>query len=159
MPLSDYYSEIRAVIGDQLLFMPSVNAIIVNDQGHVLLQRRTDNGEWTNPGGAIEPGEHPAQAIVREVKEETGLDVRPLRVSGVYSGPEYFHTYPDGNRVAFVTVSFLCVVLGGELGGDPEETAEVRFFDPGVLPEMRPRFTRRIQDALKGNAEASFDFD
>jgi mutator protein MutT len=159
MPLSDYYSAIRSAIGDQLLFTPSVNAIIVNTQGHVLLQRRADNGEWPNPGGAIEPGEHPAQAIVREVKEETGLDVQPVRITGVYSGPDYFHTYPDGNRTVFVTISFLCEVIGGQMGGDPEETVEVRFFAPSSLPGMRPRFARRIHDALRGNADAVFDLD
>ena len=157
MPLSPYYHAIRSAIGDQLLIMPAVNAIVVNERGEVLLQRRTDDGQWTNPGGAIEPGEHPAHALVREIKEETGLDVKPLRITGIYSGPEYIHTYPNGNQAAFVSISFLCQVTGGELGGDPEETAEVRFFAPEALPAMHPRFIRRIRDALSENAPAAFD--
>jgi hypothetical protein len=83
--------------------------------------------------------------------------VKPVRITGVYSGPEYIHTYPDGNRTNFVTLSFLCQVTGGELGGDPKETAEVRFFAPDALPAMHPRFTRRIHDALSGKLAAAFD--
>ncbi|MFU8805204.1 MAG: NUDIX domain-containing protein [Bradymonadaceae bacterium] len=79
MGMSDYYKRLREKIGHDLLMMPSVAAVIHDDQGQVLLMRQRDGGEWSLPAGAIEPGETPARAVVREVAEETGLCVSPAR--------------------------------------------------------------------------------
>ena len=82
--ISDYLHDLRAKIGHDLLLTPGVAAVILNDAGHVLLQRRSDDGEWGLPGGAMEPGEEPAESLVREVREETALEVVPERIVGVY---------------------------------------------------------------------------
>src|SRR4051812_42054560 len=63
MPISDYIHNLRTKIGNDLLLLPSVGAVILNDERHVLLQRSTDDGKWYVPGGAIDPGEEPADAI------------------------------------------------------------------------------------------------
>src|SRR6185295_19765609 len=81
-----------------------------------LLTRRTDNGLWCLPGGAMEPGESAAEACAREVWEETGLQVDVLRLVGVYSDPHRLVVYPDGHKVHIVALSFEAKITGGELG-------------------------------------------
>ena len=80
--------DLRAKIGHDVLLQPGVAAVIFNMAGQVLLQRRSDNGEWGLPGGIMEPGEEPAETLVREIREETALEVVPERIVGVYSGPD-----------------------------------------------------------------------
>jgi 8-oxo-dGTP diphosphatase len=88
MPMSPYIAELRSKVGHSLLMMPGAAAFIRNDQGEILLQRRSDTGQWVLPGGAIDPDEEPADAVVREVWEETRLKVVPDKLIGVYGGPE-----------------------------------------------------------------------
>ena len=82
MPISNYVTQLRSRIGHDLLLVPAVNAVIVNDAGEVLLQRASLDGLWCIPGGGIDPGEQPAEAAAREVLEETGLTIEPIRLVG-----------------------------------------------------------------------------
>jgi ADP-ribose pyrophosphatase YjhB (NUDIX family) len=128
---------------------PGVAAVIFADD-RLLLQRRDDTGRWGLPGGGVEPGESVRQAIVREVREETGLEVEPVRLIGVYSDPVHHQvvSYPDGNVIHYVSSVFECVVCAGALEcGD--ESLELGWFDPEALPEdMMLISTIRIRDAL-----------
>lgn len=134
---------------------PGVAAVIFED-GRVLLQRRDDNGRWGLPGGGVEPGESVRAALVREVREETGLEVEPLRLIGVYSDPANHQviTYPDGNVIHYVSAVFECAVRGGTLAcGD--ESLELAYFPPQALPEDTLPISRiRIVDALARQAAA-----
>ena len=125
----------RAAVGHEMILSPGVAAIIRDEVGRVLLQKRSDGGSWSLPAGAIDPGESPAQAVVREVYEETGLHVVPEKVAGVFGGEGFRHTYPNGNRLENVSIVFLCRVTGGTLGGLDEETLELRYGLPEELPE------------------------
>jgi ADP-ribose pyrophosphatase YjhB (NUDIX family) len=128
---------------------PGVAAVIFED-GRVLLQRRDDTGRWGLPGGGVEPGESVRQAVIREVREETGLLVEPIRLIGVYSDPVHHQvvTYPDGNVIHYVSTVFECVVRGGALACGDESLA-LDWFDPDTLPEdMMLISTVRIRDAL-----------
>jgi 8-oxo-dGTP pyrophosphatase MutT (NUDIX family) len=128
---------------------PGVAAVIF-DGGRVLMQRRDDTGRWGLPGGGVEPGESVRAAVVREVREETGLDVEPLRLIGVYSDPAHHQvvTYPDGNVIHYVSSVFECAVRGGRLTCC-RETLELGWFDPDALPEdIMLISTVRIRDAL-----------
>jgi 8-oxo-dGTP pyrophosphatase MutT (NUDIX family) len=142
MPISPYLAQLRELIGPRLVLMPGVTAIIRDDQGRVLLQQRRDDGRWGLPGGQMEPGEAPAQALVREVWEETGLVVRPGRVLGVFGGNEGFRvTYRNGDRVEYVITTFECRVVGGTLGPRDDESLQLRWFAPAetqglVAPEV-----------------------
>jgi 8-oxo-dGTP pyrophosphatase MutT (NUDIX family) len=134
---------------------PGVSAIILTAEG-LLLQRRSDNGLWGLPGGSVEPGESVTQAVVREVREETGLEVVPLRLIGVYSAPEHGQivTYPDGNVIHYISSSFECRVVAGALALN-HESLELGWFDPERLPaEMVPMHRVRIVDALARREEA-----
>src|SRR5215204_2791562 len=103
MAVSDYIRTLREKMGHDLLFLPAVSAIVINDRGEVLLHRSSDDGKWYTIGGAIDPGEDAADAAVREAREETGLLVVPERIIGVYTSPEI--VYPNGDRVIYVGIA------------------------------------------------------
>jgi 8-oxo-dGTP pyrophosphatase MutT (NUDIX family) len=133
----------------------SATAFIRDDGGRVLLQQRSDNGFWNLPGGGLELGESVAQACVREVREETGLEVEIVRLIGVYSAPEITTmSYPDGRVIQYITSLFECHVIGGKLELDSESLA-LDWFDPQKLPEpFSPNHIPRLQDALAGQVAA-----
>jgi len=133
---------------------PSVAAIVTNADGHVLLQRRSDNGLWGLPGGGVEIGESVTTAIVREVREETGLTVEIERLVGVYSDPRFqVFRYADGHVVHYINTLFACRIVGGTLQ-TCEETLDLRFFDPTRLPEgMLVSHRIRVQDAVANRPE------
>lgn len=129
---------------------PSVSAVILNERRELLLQRRSDNGEWGLPGGSVEIGESVTEAILREVQEETGLLVDVVRLVGVYSDPRLqVVRYPDGHVVHFINTCFECRTVGGQLQTSPE-TLELAYFEPAVLPQtLVPLHRIRITDALR----------
>ena len=121
----------------------------------VLLTRRKDNGLWCLPGGQMESGESVEECCAREVLEETGLQVRVKRLTGVYSNPDQLVIYPDGSQAHFVVLNFEVETVGGELGLS-DETSEAGYFslaDIASMP-MHDRHTDRIEDALTSQVEA-----
>jgi ADP-ribose pyrophosphatase YjhB (NUDIX family) len=133
-------------------------AIILDDtKSKILLTRRTDNGRWCLPGGAMDPGESLEECCVREVWEETGLIVRVVRLIGVYSTPHRITYYADGNRWQTVSVSFLVEITGGTLGVS-DETTEVGFFASAEMAhlDMIDPHRERIEDFLVGQEAAFF---
>jgi ADP-ribose pyrophosphatase YjhB (NUDIX family) len=135
---------------------PGVAAIIQDAAGKILLQRRSDNGLWGLPGGSVEIGESVRDAIIREVREETGLTVDVVRLVGVYSDPRLqIVRYPDGNVVHYISTLYACRILAGALQ-TCDETLELYFFDPAHLPEgLMPMHRVRIQDTM-ANSPAAF---
>jgi len=130
---------------------PSVSAVIRDARGHVLLGRRADSREWGLPGGNVEIGESVTEAIRREVREETGLEVGVMRLVGVYSDPAWqVVRYPDGRVIHYITSLFECRVTGGTLATSPE-TLELGYFDPPALPQDTvPQHRARIADSAEG---------
>jgi 8-oxo-dGTP pyrophosphatase MutT (NUDIX family) len=126
----------------------SVSAVIFDRRGYVLLQQRSDGGQWGLPGGSLEIGESLHDAVAREVREETGLTVRPRRLIGVYSRPELqVVRYPDGNAWHYVNVCFECVVRGGRLT-TCDETLALAWAPPRRLPApLLSNHRIRIRDA------------
>jgi 8-oxo-dGTP pyrophosphatase MutT (NUDIX family) len=156
VPISDYLRDLRAKIGHDRLLTPGVAAVIVNDRGEVLLQRRSDDGRWGLPGGAMEPGEEPAETLVREVLEETGLEVVPERIVGVYSGPDFLVRYGNGDEAVIVSITFACRPGRGEPQVNDDESLEIRYFALDALPPMEPRHLTRIADAIRNDPFARF---
>jgi ADP-ribose pyrophosphatase YjhB (NUDIX family) len=142
-------------LGKQGQLRLGCTAIIFDENKRVLLTRRTDNGLWCLPGGAMDSGESAAEACVREVREETGLHVRVRRLVGVYSDPNQLIIYPDGNKVFVVALSFEAEIIGGELGLS-NETTEVGFFSMNDIENrsMLGSHKSRVKDALLNQAEA-----
>ncbi|AKG90804.1 ADP-ribose pyrophosphatase [Geoglobus ahangari] len=120
----------------------TVDAIVPYKGGIVLIKRRNDpyRGYYALPGGIVEYGERVEDAVVREVREETGLECRVRKLVGVYSDPE---RDPRGH---FVSVCFLVEVTGGELKAD-SDAAEVKVFKLGELPELAFDHEKMIRDA------------
>jgi len=158
MPTPEHILALRGQVGHTLLLLPGAGAIIRDDEGRVLLIYRGDGRGWSLPGGMMEPGERIADCIVREVREETGLEVEPVRIVGVYSDPAYTHiTYPNGDEVHFVSTTFECRIVGGKLRADGDESLDVRYFPPDALPDpVVCDHAIRIADAVADRREAVF---
>jgi 8-oxo-dGTP pyrophosphatase MutT (NUDIX family) len=127
---------------------PSVSAVIFDRRGRLLLQQRSDGGQWGLPGGSVEIGESVAVALRREVAEETGLTVAVRRLVGVYSAPRLqVVRYPDGNVWHYVSLCFECTVRRGALR-TCDETLALEYFTPRRLPRTLLAHHRvRIRDA------------
>ncbi|KYP79457.1 NUDIX domain-containing protein [Ferroacidibacillus organovorans] len=145
MPMSDFYQNLRSKIGTDLIFSPSVAAIIRDKEGKILFQRPTaESVIWSLPAGAIELGETPSQAVVREVWEETGLNVTPMALVGAFGGQEFRFRYADGNQVEYVVLVFDCKVDSGELEAIDGESFELRYFTVEQMPPLALPYPKRI---------------
>jgi 8-oxo-dGTP pyrophosphatase MutT (NUDIX family) len=160
MPISQYLREIRRKVGTDLLLMPSVSAIVWNEERRVLLLRQYAGGPWTLPGGIVDPGEFPAQAVVREVREETGVSVRPEGILGVFGGPEGFRrTYPNGDQVEFVDILFECRAIGGSLECLDGEAVEASYFSTDEVARLVFSFPVDIMVLLQTPSTPMFHWD
>jgi len=143
-------------IGKLAILTPACSAVIFEAaRKKVLLTRRTDNGQWCLPGGAMDPGESAPECCAREVLEETGLVVSVGRLVGVYSTPHRIIEYADGNRRQGLTLSFEAEAIGGELCVS-DETTEFGFFSPEQMDSLDVMETscERVADALAGQESA-----
>jgi 8-oxo-dGTP pyrophosphatase MutT (NUDIX family) len=154
MPISEFLRELRRKVGHDPLLLPAVTAVIMDESDRVVLMQSKDDGKWYLPGGATDPGEQPADAIVREVLEETGLKVEPTRLVGVYA--EGQTRYVNGDLVWYVSTVFACTIVGGTLGVNDDEAIDVRFFPTSALPEIPPAHRQRIEQAMNGIERAQF---
>ncbi|MGH9131880.1 MAG: NUDIX domain-containing protein [Acidimicrobiales bacterium] len=149
----EHFNDPEAPVANNLV--PAASAVVVDGDGCILLHRRTDNGLWSIPGGAMEPGERIAETAVREVREETGFEVVPERIVGVYSNPHHVVEYADGEVRQQFSVCFACR-LGGGAATTGEESAEVAFFSPDKIEGLavHESIRLRIRDYLRFDAES-----
>jgi ADP-ribose pyrophosphatase YjhB (NUDIX family) len=136
-----------------LRIQPGVAAVLFDEANRVLLHRRRVGGGWAPPSGGLEPGEDVQSGLLRELQEETRLQVRIEGLIGVYSDPDFMVVeYPDGKRVQYVTCLFQCRKAGGELHGS-DEGIDWGWFDPRALPEgLAPYAAVWLRDALAHGA-------
>ena len=130
-----YITDLRREVGCRPLIMPCACLIIGDGRGNVLLQKRADDGQWANHGGAIELWETVEEALRREIREELGLIPVEPRLLKVYSRPDFRHVYPNGDEVMVVDIVFYCHTVRGEPRLQPEEVTETRWFSLEDLPE------------------------
>ncbi len=131
----DYVSSLRTHIGTKPIIMCGANVILINEQGEILLHHRTDHDWWGLPGGAMELGESLEDTARREVKEEINLECEELELFNVYSGPELYYKYPDGNEVYNVTTTYICRDFKGEIVVEKTEGRDARFFALNEVPK------------------------
>lgn len=132
--MSEYVRQLRHKVGNELVLTPCVLGLVFDDQGRLLLQKRADNGRWAGPAGAIDPHELPADAIVREAWEETGVIVQPVRVVSIFGGAAFYHTFPGGDQIVNYGIVFACRAVGGQPIPDGIEATAVDFFALTALP-------------------------
>lgn len=144
MGMSDYYRILRDKVGNECIFMPSAAGIVRNTRGEILLINKGNGENWSLPAGAIEPGEAPAEAVVREVWEETGLYVVPEKLAGVFGGKDFRYRYPNGHQVEYNVFMFDCSIQGGELSPVDDETAEIHYFHPDKMPELALPYPKEL---------------
>ena len=154
MPVPDFLLELRRHVGHDLLPLVGVTGVLLDDDGRVLLHQRTDDGRWCTPGGILEPGEQPAQAVVREVWEETGVKAEVERLVSVVSAEPF--TYPNGDRVQMLDLAFRCRAVSGSPGPVGDESLDARWFAPDELPEMPERVMERVRRARENRIEPYF---
>jgi len=130
-----YVEEIRALIGNRPLILVGSSALILNENGRLLLMKRTDNGCWGIPGGSMEPGESLEETIKRETLEETGLEIGAMSLYRIFSGLELYYQYPNGDQVYVVTAVFLTRDVRGTIKINQEEHSEWQFCDLPHLPQ------------------------
>ena len=130
----EYLTYLRQYVGHAPLLMVGAATLIVDEGGRVLLMKRSDSRSWGPPGGAVEPGEEVQAAARREVCEETGLELGVMTLFGVFSGPELFYRYPNGDEVHNVTIVYQAGHPGGEVRLNGEHT-EYGWFAAADIPE------------------------
>lgn len=144
----DYYNDPQAPHPNNVV--PSASAIVTDTDGRILLVKRRDNTLWALPGGGHDIGETIAGTAVREVKEETGLDVEVTGLVGIYTNPAHVVAFSDGEVRQQFSLCFTTNLLGGTLAIDHEST-DIAWTSPADIaaldmhPSMRLRITHYLQ--------------
>jgi ADP-ribose pyrophosphatase YjhB (NUDIX family) len=145
--VESYVMSLRSRIGSGCIFVPGVRAIILNEQGEVLLQRRSDNDFWGLPGGGVELDETVLEALRREVYEETRIVLCSAEPMALYSGPDQRFCYPNGDEVQPFAIAFIVREWTGHPEADGKEGLELRFWSLDALPcDMVAIHTRTLED-------------
>ncbi|MDQ8706771.1 NUDIX domain-containing protein [Streptomyces sp. LHD-70] len=142
MARTEYYDDPQAPEPNSLVVAAS--AVVTDDQGRILLQRRADSGKWALPGGGMEMTDSLPGTAVREVKEETGLDVEVTGLVGTYTDPRHVIAYTDGEVRRQFNVCFQARVVGGSLAIS-NESLELRWVDPSDLDALPMHHTQRLR--------------
>lgn len=130
----DYILQLRQYIGHRPILLVGAAILVLDEQNRLLLMKRSDNECWGLPGGATEPGEVIEEAAKREAFEEIGLEIAEISLFGVFSGPELYYKYPNGDEVYNVTVMYVSRNWHGEIKLNGEHT-EWRWFTANEIPE------------------------
>lgn len=142
MARTEFYDDPHAPTPNSLVVAAS--AVVTDDMGHILLQRRTDSGLWALPGGGMEMDESLPGTAVREVKEETGLDVEITGLVGTYTDPRHVIAYSNGEVRRQFAIVFTARVTGGTLAMSDEST-ELRFVAPEGIDALPMHHTQRLR--------------
>ncbi len=147
MPVPEFIAALRAKVGHDALWLTNADAVII-EHGRVLLVHHADLQEWFFPGGHVDPGEHPADAAVREVLEETGVTAVAESLVAVTVSP--LVTYPNGDKAEHMELTFACRRISGEAHVNDSESTDVRWFPLGRLPGLSDRVRAVIRHAADG---------
>ncbi|MGW5019348.1 NUDIX domain-containing protein [Streptomyces cacaoi] len=142
MARTEYYDDPDAPQPNSLVVAAS--AVVTDEEGRILLQRRTDNDLWALPGGGMDMTDSLPGTAVREVKEETGLDVEVTGIVGTYTDPRHIIAYSDGEVRRQFNVCFTARVVGGSLAIS-DESSELRFIPPSDIDALPMHHTQRLR--------------
>ena len=142
----DYIHDLRKDIGSRKIILNCSGALIVRDE-KILFQRRTDNGKWGLVGGLLELNETYEQAAIREIREETGLEVMLEHFLGIFHNHNM--VWGNGDAAHVICAYFTASIISGEPRID-EESYELRFFGKEELPELFAEDHRKAVEAYYG---------
>jgi ADP-ribose pyrophosphatase YjhB (NUDIX family) len=152
-PIPEFVRDLRRHVGRGHLWLPGITAVVRRGD-EVLLVRRSDNGEWAPIGGIVEPREEAAACAVREVREETGVEVTVDRLASTSVMRDVRH--PNGDVASYLDLTFACTWRAGEARVADDESTDVGWFGTGALPPMRDVLRERIAAAVSAEAAARF---
>ena len=155
MTRRDYLNDPNAPKANSIAV--AVSAFVQDDQGRILMIRRTDNGYYSIPGGQVEPGETLTQAAIRETQEETGVDILITGLVGLYSNPQHVIEYDNGE----VRQEFSICFSGINAGGIPHisvESSDVAWVEATAVRHLNvhPSTALRLAHALNGSGRPFF---
>ncbi|GAA2151602.1 NUDIX domain-containing protein [Kitasatospora kazusensis] len=156
MAIPSFLAELRSYVGTRPLWLSGVAAVVLDDQGRLLLGRRADNGRWALIGGILDPGEEPADCAVRECFEETGVRVEPEELTSVTVSP--MTEYPNGDQARYLDLTFRCRLLSGQARVNDDESLEVGWFALEQLPDLDDYTRDRLALALSTERGTAFNF-
>ncbi|MFJ1758197.1 NUDIX hydrolase [Kitasatospora sp. NPDC088134] len=145
MPTPQFILDLREYVGHDPLWLSGVTAVVVEDS-RLLLNRRSDSGRWALLHGVLEPGEQPADAVAREVEEETGVRVRPERITSMVTLPPM--VCANGDRAQYLNIAFRCRPLGGEARVNDDESLDVAWWPLDALPPLSANDALLLEKAL-----------
>lgn len=149
MATPDFILDLRAHVGTMPLWLAGVTACVYRTAAsgtEWLCVRRADNGAWSPVTGIIDPGEHPGDAALREVREETGLVVGIERL--VWVDVTDMVTYDNGDQSQYLNFTFRCPYVSGDPYPADGENVEAAFFPTDALPAMAPRHAASLAAAI-----------
>lgn len=149
MPTPDFVVELRRKIGHDLLWLPGAIGVVFDAERRVLLGQRSDNGKWTLITGMLEPGEQPADGLVREVLEETGISVEVESLVDVRADRPV--EFVNGDKVQFMSLTFLCRAVSGTAHVGDDESLDVGWFGLDELPDLPEHHLERVHIAAEAN--------
>jgi len=145
----DYVQGIRKLIGHRPLILVGATILVIDNKNQLLMQKRADNGTWGVPGGSMNPGETLEETARRETLEETGIRLDKIKFINIFSGPELFYKYPNGDQIYIVTAVYLAKEFTQTKQGHDEEVLEIRFYPLDNLPENISPSIQIILNELK----------
>ncbi|TVT48100.1 NUDIX domain-containing protein [Amycolatopsis rhizosphaerae] len=154
MPKRDYYDDPNAPRANSLV--PAVSAVVLDEQGRILMIRRTDNDLYAIPGGAQDIGETVKEAVIRETREETGIDIEVTGLVGIYSDPKHVIAYDDGEVRQEFSICFRGRPLSGRLQTS-SESKEVLWVELKRIDSMNINDSIRLR-ILQGISECEYPF-
>jgi len=142
-----YLGQLRKLIGNEKVIIIAARAVVRDVQGRILFVRRSDNGKWVMPAGAMELDESVYDCVVREVYEESGLRVQAATLFGIWSQPEKTSIITAfGDPYQVVVFVFRVDGWSGKLLTQTDETIDARFFSPDALPETPAHYLETLAD-------------
>jgi 8-oxo-dGTP pyrophosphatase MutT (NUDIX family) len=147
----EYMLELRKLVGHRPLLMVGTATLIVDAANRLLMMKRSDDGYWGLPGGGLELGEVLEAGARREVCEETGLELDEMGLFGVFSGPEMFYRYPNGDDIYGVMIVFLAQGWHGRICLNEEHTQWCWFTVDEIPEDVNPLIIPVIQKFKRGN--------